>query len=593
MHTLKNAAGKGFLAIALLCFSFSGAFALELTGEEAAAFKNYEAAISSANPAAAKKFLEDAALMEKVKIAAPDKAADLIAKARAVGDLEQLLDRAWAADQDMQLSYALGLRIDFDKPLEKVNIGPVPETLLDWMAKYKKYTVAKTLTIKKAIREFETVFDAYTTEDKARWKTKTIRERNSSLSDKAAKSLEHLINFEVETDKNFQNEVKNDDVFKYLDSVGRARYERYLNQLATAELAKVKLSRSELDKIKDQPIEQQMFYLGSLFDNSKNKSSAAIERKVDGARQSKPGETLSFQNNRILAEMLRTAMAGELKGTAAGDKVLEFYNSGAKLDIAIESCQGCYAKYEPSTGRIIMDSEVILQYMRVNNINAETLLFDPKNNKSLVAALAKYMSPMLVHEATHQMQHDWAEKAQIYKPYVQEDEIESNSLESLYTIEKLKKDPKFKALFSNMRSGSAYADQRLKLAQRFNKNPDDFDDSVRRLYYYGIPSFDAASSQILSAISAELERRMTMPAADRAQLENSGAEFKDTLGMTVQKLTASVAGIRTDALKIVRDDLLNKAVYTGRYETASDRTGAMLETVRACETVKSRPVPAL
>ena len=332
-----------------------------------------------------------------------------------------------------------------------------------------------------------------------------------------------------------------------------------------------------------------MYLLGSLFDKSNIKGTVNLERKVDGARQSRPGETLSFQNNQLLAGMLRTSIVAELKGAAAGDKVLKFYNSGAKLDLAIESCQGCYAKYEPTSGRIILDSEMIQQYLRVNDLTTEALLKD----KAKIAALAKYASPIFVHEATHQMQHSWADRAHIYKPYVQEDEIESNSMEALYTVEKLKQDPKFKAIFSRMRRSSTYADQRLKLAQRFNKNPDEFSENVRQLYYYRLPSFDAASSQILSAISAELERRQGLDAAALAEIEASGVELKDAMGMTVQELTGSAADIKTAALRKIQDDLLHKAVYTDHYESASDWPADILGAMRTSRAPKAGTVPSL
>ena len=175
----------------------------------------------------------------------------------------------------------------------------------------------------------------------------------------------------------------------------------------------------------------------------------------------------------------------------------------------------------------------------------------------------------------------------------QEDEIEANSMQALYTVEKLKQDPKFKAIFSRMRSSSTYADQRLKLAQRFNKYPDDFSESVRQLYYYGLPSFDAASSQILSAVSAELERRQGLDTAALAEIENSGVELQDAMGMTVQELTGSVGEIRTADLKKIQDDLLHKAVYTGHYESASGWPADMLGAMRTSRAPGAGTVPAL
>ena len=586
--SLKTRVFKGLLAAALSGFAVSCACAANLTWEEAARLSSYDKALSAGDSAIAEKFLKDSAFSDWLKLTDPVKAAALLSKAQAVDDLARLLDKPWRDEQEAELSKALSLRIDFGKPLVKAGIGPVPETLLPWLAGYRRYSARKNDLIKRAIRQFETVFGADTAEGKSEWESSTLRERNIFLAEKASEELEKLIKRESLTDKDFRDRVRGDALFKYLDQAGRARQERYLTQLAAADAAKSKLSAPRLAKINDQPIEQQMYLLGGLFDKSKSGEGALLERKVDGARQSKPGETLSFQNNRLLADMLRTAIPGELKGSAAGDRILKFYNSGAGPAVAIESCQGCYAKYEPAVGRIVLDSEMIQQYLRVNNLTTEALLSD----KTQVAALARYLSPIFVHEATHQMQHSWADKAGVYKPYVQEDEIEANSMEALYTIEKLKHDPKFRGLFSKMRSSASYADQRLKLAQRFSRDPGDFSDNVRQLYYYGLPSFEAASSQILWTVSSELKRRKSLKADARNELEKNGVDLKEAMAMTASELISSAAGIKTPALRKIQDDLLRSTVYTGRYEDASDRAVSMLGAARGPEAPKTGPVPA-
>jgi hypothetical protein len=588
---LKAWTARGLLMAALACCAAYGVRAQE-GGNDEARLRAYEANLLSADPSAARTFLEDAALIDRLKLSAPRKAAGLVAKARALCDLEALLAKPWRDEQEPELSRSLALRIDFNTPLEKAGIGAAPEQLLPWMAKYGKYSVRKTELVKRAIRQFEVVFSSggsAAPEVKANWEKTTIRERNNFLAEKAFRVLERMINEEPRTDRAFQDEVRRNERFKYLDPAGRGRYERYLTQLAAAETVKAGLPAGRLEGIRNQPIEQQMYLLGDLFDKSDVHGAVSLERKLDGARASRPGETISFQNNRLLSDMLRTALPAEIKDTAAGDKVVFYYNSGAKLDIAIESCRNCYAKYEPSTGRIILDSDMIQQYLRVNNITTEELLKD----QAQLAALAKYVSPMFVHEASHQIQHAWADEAGLYKPYTQEDEIESNSLEALYTAEKLRNDVKFRDLFAGMRRASVYADQRLKLSQRFNKGPGDFSENVRRLYYAGLPSFDAASAQILSAVSSELERRETLGAEERREIEKNGASLKDVLKLTLPELTGSVAGIKTQFLKKIQGDLLDKAVYADRYEGIAAWSGTMLNNIRGAKPVKPSVVPAL
>ena len=122
----------------------------------------------------------------------------------------------------MELSRALAIRIDFNKPLEKVGIGAIPETLLPWLAKYKKYSARKEELIKKAIRQFEVLFGTAAVAGKAQWEITTIRERNVFLAEKANGLLEGLIKDETKTDKAYQDQLRKADLFKYLDPPGRA-----------------------------------------------------------------------------------------------------------------------------------------------------------------------------------------------------------------------------------------------------------------------------------------------------------------------------------------------------------------------------------
>lgn len=547
-----------FLAAAAACVP---AYALGLSEADSALLKSYETSLAAADPAAAAAFLGDAGFAERLKEADPRKAADLTAKARGLKDLKDLLSKPWRDDQELELSQALALRVDLDTPLSLVGVGPEPEKVPAWMARYGGYTDGRTAQVKGAIRQYETVksvFEYGEAPSEQVWARYTLRERNGLLAAKASGKLERMINNETRTGKEFQEQVRADELFRYLDPAGRARYQRYLTQLSVAETAKAGLSPGQLEGIKDQPIEQQMYLLGAMFDGSESRprdpAERRTERRVDGARQSMPGETLSYENNRILTEMLRNALPGELKGTAAGNRVLAFYKGG-KPQLAIESCRGCYAKYEPSTGRIVLDSDMIQQYLRVNDIRTEDLL----QSKEKVDALAEYISPIVVHEASHQMQHARSAGAGTYDPYVQEDEIESNSFEASYTAEKLKKDAHFRRLFAGMRGVSTYADQRLKLAQRFNRNPDDFGELVRRQYYYGLPSYDAASSQVLAAVSGELERRKTLDAAELDEIESGSVPLQDAMGMTAAEVTGSVTRLSGEALAKIQSDLMSGA----------------------------------
>ena len=627
--SLKILKATRFLALAALAAGFGVCClsAQELTKEESSRLKDYEVRISSADPEASNAFLKDGALVEKLTISDPRKAADLKSKAGALAEYEKLLGKNWAASQERNLSEAIASRLLDQSPLTKVGLAPEPERTLAWAAKYEKYDAVKTALLKRSLRNWDALFNGFTflpryqmtslaaweVRDpagnffmnivksdaifkgseagmKALWETMTLTERNNYMNLKAGHALDSFVGSATRSDAAYVSSVGNSELLKYLDGPGNGRLQKFISQMNAVELTKSKLNAAQLAKIQNQPIEQQIYLLGNAFDKSEIKGPVASERKIDSLRQSKPGETISPQNNELLAKMLGPSMVAEIKGNVAGDKVARFYASGAKLDIAIESCQGCYAKYDPSSRKMIFDSELIQQYMRVNNITADSMV----GSKAQLAGLSKYLAPMLVHEGTHQMQHAWAEKARVYKPYVQEDEEEAGSMEALYTMEKLKNDPKFKSMMTKMRdSSSSYADKRLELERTFKKNTDEFGDKVSQDYYPGLPSFSAASSQILSAISGELGRRDALPPAELAAAEKNGKSLEAAKAMTTQELAGSVGDITTSALKKIQDDLLHKSLYEDHYQNGSEWTGSMRQVVKTTAAGPKRKMPAM
>lgn len=563
----------------------SGSLFAKLTPDEEKKLENYIKEISTANPEAAAEFLEDLVFVDKMKIEKPLLAPALISKAEALRDLEATLDKRWYQRQENALSKALEIKVDFNKPLCSVGVGPRPQALLDWVNRFKKsdYSKNKRELIEKATRKYETVFGTTSVNGKAQWEKLTIRERNVFLAEKANKVLERLINTSSQTGPDFQNQVQNARILKYLDEAGRARFQRYIDQLRTAEIAKSSLKADQLAGLSGLPIEQQIYMLGRMFDKSEIKGEK-LEREVDSLRQSEPAETINYQQRELLAAMLKTSLLSEMKGTSTGGKIAKFYRTHP-LNVSVETCRNCYAKFVPPENKIVFDSDLVQQYMRVNGLVTSDLL----KNKEEISRLAKFLSPMFAHEATHQMQHAWADSRNIYKPYTQEDEIEANSMEAVFTLEKMENDSKFKKLMKEMRGNISYADKRLQLAERFSKNPEKFDENVRQLYYYGLPSFSQVRAEILQAVSAEIQRRNSLSEDEKREIEEGGAGMSEVMSMMAGELISRVGSVKTTALLKVQSDLLNTVSYSTRYAQAQDWTETVFSMIGRGETKNKKP----
>ncbi len=517
----------------------------------------YEAAISSGNPAAASAYLRDDEARSLAE-ADPGNAEKLLGEAEALKDLKDLLNMPWDDASANKLGQALSIRIDAGKPLSLVGVGPEPEKLLVWLNKYAPaYPADKLSAVDKAIRKWDVVFGTVAFMEmkwsnpgpsvrvyRNKWAGMTIRERDAVV--------ENLIN----------NGSR--DSWKYLkydDAASAGSKNGFAIGIAVAQIKNSgALSQSQMAQLDGKSLGDQIYLLGNMFDNSDIRVSPDLKAKINAARSSLPQEVLPSQQRRLLGGMLNTAVARELSGTRAGDRALAAFPGGLRINVA--PVAGAYSKYDPGTGAITLDSETIQQYMRMKGYTADSLM----RNQTQVAEIAKYMSPAVVYEAAHKMQADWAAQRGLYTPRVQEGEIEAMSLEGLYSNEKLAKDPAFGDIMAGSRDFSSYASKQVEIATEYKRDRSkNFAVTVRQRYTPGMPSQESASAEVLAAVTAELSRRSSMPASDRASLDSTGLTTQDAMAMSPAELAGSVQDMQTRALVKIQSDLSRQGVYRGQY----------------------------
>jgi hypothetical protein len=547
----------------------------------------YEAAISSGNPAAAAAFLKD---REAFNLSAADdlKGPELLGKAEALKDLKDLLAMPWDKEKANKLNGALSIRIDVNKPLAKVGVGPEPEKLLAWLEKYQpSYPQAKKAVVKTAIRQWEVVFGTMTDLRKMSWDQASMRQwRGVTVTKDSWGAM-------VISERNavIAQLMKQDQSFIiYSDQALAAKKDAVALQ---ASVDKVKasgtLTPEQLAQLSGKSLADQAYLLGNFFDGGAARGDADMAR-IQASRNSLPKEVLPTQQRDLLGGMMGPAVSKELDGTKAGQRVLAFYAKEGPMKIVIRPVDGKYSEYDPATRTIVLDSETIQQYMRMKGYTADSVMRSPEQ----VAEIAKYMSPAVVYESAHQMQDSWARKKGVYKPHVQEDEIEAMSLEGLYTSEKLRKDKAFRGIMDSSRGFSSYAAKRVDIATEFAASGSKkFATTVRQRYFSSLPSLDAAASQVLSSVSDELARRASLTVQERAQNDTVNLTLQEAMEMTPEELAGSVGEIRTDALAKIERDLSSLGVYKSRY-TASDRESRKaLKTLKTSAGSKSAAPPAL
>jgi len=108
-----------------------------------------------------------------------------------------------------------------------------------------------------------------------------------------------------------------------------------------------------------------------------------------------------------------------------------------------------------------------------------------------------------------------------------------------------------------------------------------FSTTVRQRYFSGLPSLDAAASQVLGAVSGELERRAALPAAEQTALRTNGLNQADAMEMSPEELSGSVGEIQTPVLVKIQGDMARLGVYRSHYNAADRQNSAGLKSLTA------------
>lgn len=289
-----------------------------------------------------------------------------------------------------------------------------------------------------------------------------------------------------------------------------AEAEKRLAQSGTPEL------RAALAAAKNAPdLETRLANLGRVFDGLNVPNEA-----VHSAAPLKPGQGFDDATRQLTAEMLGPALLREVDGTWAGAELKAFYAKvPMKITVKPEDA-GSLAAY--SEGVMNFGSGEIEDFLKARGRSARDLLTDP----ALLHDLTRELAPVFVHEATHHRQDVWAKERGIRGAWSQYQEIEAMETESIYALEKIARDPSYKAYLAKSAETSPNAREVVSLARRLETGgADQFRRSIQALHYPGLLSLEGETWSWLvrrdkadAAIRAELGRRAALSPVRRAAL---------------------------------------------------------------------------
>ncbi len=273
--------------------------------------------------------------------------------------------------------------------------------------------------------------------------------------------------------------------------------------------------------------ESRLALLSRIFDGLGIKDPAVL-----AAAPPRAGQIFDAASRQTVAELLKTGLLREVSGTWAGKDLDEFYaNHPFDLRVGPAPNASTIGWYQPG-GAITINEEYIQRFLKTQGRDIRDLQRDP----AVLRRLTVELTPLFVHESTHQRQYAWAVESRIHELGSQNLEVEAMETEALFVAQKSRLDPSFLALLKSEAGAQGLASESLGLAADLWKSgPAEFRDHIDAGYYPDELSLEGDAWKRLkdgrndrADIAAELRRRAALPADEQDRLRR-GPPLPDTI----------------------------------------------------------------
>lgn len=550
------------------------------------------------DPNSAERFLADSSLQTALRAEDAKAELDLFRAATELRDLRQLL-RGYE-QEDRVIREGLAARPD-------CSFCQNPKQLLEWSDRFR---ASPHDFLRGALLEWDTLSPARSKwlssrgVTSAQWEATTFLARAGKLREWGKAEFDLIMKTvpkdQAELDKlgaradEINDALDHDQAYELGQRVEKA--EAAVKAMAEAEKRLARSGspelRAALAAAKNAPdLETRLANLGKIFDGLNIPNDA-----VHSAAPLKPGQGFDDRTRRLTAEILGPALLRETGGTWAGAQLKAFY---AKVPLKITvnpEDVGSLATY--SEGVLNFGSGEIEDFLKARGRAARDLLTDA----SLLHDLVRELAPVFVHEATHHRQDVWAKERGIRDSWSQYQEIEAMETESIYALEKIARDPSYKAYLAKSAETSPNAREVVSLARRLETGgPDQFRRSIQALHYPGLLSLEGETwSRIVrhdkadAAVRAELDRRAALPLWRRLPL-NAGPALADEYDTRAQFLAAvraaGTGGLEKFLAADARKDAAEPAAYAQHHARLEEVNRLTEEHLRALQAEKDPAKP--
>ncbi|MEF3280442.1 MAG: hypothetical protein K6357_05690 [Elusimicrobiota bacterium] len=517
-----------------------------------------------------KKLVEDQNLQKELLKIDRNKTLKLISYANEIIELDRIVSKSYQPEDINPLSKTLETTLDKSRLICDLKICIPPEKLSEWMSNSGRYKNDNISNVETAIRKWEKIFTdpvqftawaqaGYVRFTTTTWSNMSIKERNVAL------------------DRFIKEELKSGTTSSALISLSDRRLTNARNyQELSVAVEKVSqkmldlnvLNASELAVIRNKPLSEQMYILSNLFDRGGIKTDETVSsyvKLINANRTSFTNEVIDSGKRTVLSTYLSNSIKTEVSKSQTAKALYSQVYGNKKPTITVEYLEGVESKNDGQ--KIIIDAKIVEQFLRVKGYTSTDLL----KNKTTQSELLSYISPLVVREMANISISRSMDRG--YSPQVREKYATALLYQAKYTQERMG-DKSFKELFESFSGVSDYADKVMVVKRNYEKadNVDDFIQTAGLRYYSNMPAASSAKSEILIAISKELERRNALDKKEKDRIDKY-AIFgdKEIYGLSPFEITNYIKDIKTDALLKLQKDLSDKSNFSTRLENIIGR----------------------
>lgn len=508
----------------------------------------------------AKKLSQESSLQQEFLKIDRNRASKLISYALSIKELDEMLLRDYSDDANILSSY-LSTTLDRSRQICELNICVPPENLVEKMIKKnsERYPQSKVSFTERAIRKWEYVFsDESIVFDWAQ--ARNVRVSSSTWLDMSVKernaAIDHIVKDLILMGNTTQTPINlTPDKLKKVEK--REELSNAVIRVSSNLVTKGFLSSEEFNAISKKPLEEQAYILANLFDRSGIKNNPEFTKDVaiiNANRTSFTTEVLDGRNRAILSNYLSNNIKSELSKSKTASKLYSDLYGNSVPSISLEYIVG---KESNTNGKqIIINASLVEQYMRMKGYTVESL-----KDENVRKEIAAYISPLVVKEMGLAYV---SSKNKDYSPEVRE----KYGVALLYQAQYLSENQNLNNIFSGLYGYSDYVDK-LAAVSRLYRTSDskyDFIQSAGLRYYPNLLSASTAKSEMLNAVTREIERRSKLSIDERKNIDKYAIFSENDIDrLTPSEIAAHVNSFTTQALLKIQQRLINRDNFASIY----------------------------